>query len=153
MYAVLGLTALIIFFTSGLVYRRKQLTREHQQLHISVDELRHRIQHGQKFTILDLRHPLEILTAPQTIPGAVTIAPNEIDRRVIDISRNANIVLYCTCPNEETSLKAYRQLKDRGFRHLKVLTGGLPAWREAKLPLQDLYPELVDQTGKAAAAS
>ena len=152
MYLVIGAIVLLAAIV-GFVWRRRKLQQESELIHLSVSELNQRISRGNKLTIVDLRHPLDVLAAPQVIPGAVPISPQDVDKSTADISRNANVVLYCTCPNEESSLKAYRQMKDRGFRHLKVLTGGLPAWKRANLPLQDLYPELEQQVRQRANAS
>ena len=79
------------------------------------------------------------------IPGALPIKPDELDVQIGNIRRNSEIVLYCTCPNEEASLAAYHRLKERGFQQVKVLTGGLPAWKREHLPLEELYPELEQQ--------
>jgi rhodanese-related sulfurtransferase len=100
---------------------------------------------------VDLRHPLDVLASPQIIPGAIPIKPDELDSHLQNLPRNSEIVLYCTCPNDETSLSVYRQLQKHCFQNLKVLTGGLPAWKREKLQLQDLYPELEQQLRKQAA--
>jgi rhodanese-related sulfurtransferase len=44
-------------------------------------------------------------------------------------------VLYCTCPAEETSGRAARELRRRGFARARALLGGLDAWRGAGLPM------------------
>lgn len=137
----------------GFYIRRSGLKRERERLRLSVAELNERIKRKEKLTILDLRHPLDVLAAPQLIPAAIPVSPRDVKKCADEIPRDAQIVLYCTCPNEETSLNAYRQMKNCGFSHVKVLTGGLPAWKRANLPLQDLYPELEQQLRKRATQS
>ena len=137
----------------GLYSRQKSLEREQQGLRISVTELNDRIRRGEKLTVVDLRHPLDVLAAPQLVPGAMPVGPLDLETCISQIPKDAEVVLYCTCPNEETSLHAYRKMKECGFGHVKVLTGGLPAWKLAKLPLQDLYPELEQQVRSRAQAS
>jgi rhodanese-related sulfurtransferase len=138
---IIGVAVLLAVW--GIIYTRKQQAqRKREEIQISVEELNGLIKDGGDLTILDLRHPLEVLASPQVIPNAIPVPPAELDERILKISRNYAMVLYCTCPNDETSLKAYQQLKDRGFRRVKVLTGGLPAWKQKSLPLQDLYPDL-----------
>jgi rhodanese-related sulfurtransferase len=130
-------------------------SREKQRLlnsHIDVANLNAQISRGERLTIVDLRHPLEVLASPQVIPGAVHIDPAQIEDKSQAISRDAAVVLYCTCPNAETSMKALKQLQERGFRHVRALSGGLPEWKEAGLPLQELYPELQQQLRKHHAA-
>jgi rhodanese-related sulfurtransferase len=134
----------------GFYVRHGSLQREREGLRLSVTELNDRVSRNEKLTIVDLRHPLDVLAAPQLIPGAIPISPNDLENCIGDIPKGAEVVLYCTCPNEETSLHAYRKMKDCGFQHVKVLTGGLPAWKQAKMPLQDLYPELEQQVRRRA---
>src|SRR5438105_13918988 len=135
------------------VFLRKRSRSRHQEdIRISVAELNRRINQNNPPVVVDLRHPLDVLASPQIIPGAIPIKPDELDKHLDILPRNSEIVLYCTCPSEETSLSVYRQLQKRGFQRLKVLTGGLPAWKREKLQLQDLYPELEQQLRKRVAA-
>jgi rhodanese-related sulfurtransferase len=136
--------------TAGLVFpigmafllSRKDRNKQKEEAQISVEELNQRMVRHESLIILDLRHPLDVLAAPQLIPGAKPVNPDDIDAHLANIGRDSNVVLYCTCPNEETSLSVRRRLVERGFQHVKVLTGGLPAWKQGKLPLEELYPEL-----------
>ncbi len=145
-----GLAVLIgiaLFFRSN---DRNQLKAEAR---ISVEELNRRIAQHDSLIILDLRHPLDVLAAPQLISGAIPVKPDEIDAQVASIPRDAEVVLYCTCPNEETSLSVRGQLVKRGFQHVKVLSGGLPAWKREQLPLEPLYPELEKQLRQKTTAN
>jgi 3-mercaptopyruvate sulfurtransferase SseA len=45
-----------------------------------------------------------------------------------------------------------QQLVKRGFGHVRVLSGGLPAWKREQLPLEQLYPELEKQLRQKTAA-
>src|SRR5690349_16382536 len=131
-------------FLIGIAFfsRTKVRNQQKEEARISVEELNQRIARHDSLVILDLRHPLDVLAAPQLISGAIPVKPDEIDEQVATIPRDADIVLYCTCPNEETSLSVRGQLVKRGFQHVKVLSGGLPAWKREQLPLEQLYPEL-----------
>ena len=46
--------------------------------------------------IIDLRHPLDVLTDPRTLPGAVQISPEDLQKRNSEISRDGEVVLFCT---------------------------------------------------------
>jgi rhodanese-related sulfurtransferase len=149
----------IVALVLGLVFgigiavflRKRSRSRQKEDIRISVAELNRKINQNHPPVVVDLRHPLDVLASPQMIPGAIPIKPDELDKHLDILPRNSEIVLYCTCPSEETSLSVYRQLHKRGFQRLKVLTGGLPAWKREKLQLQDLYPELEQQLRKQAA--
>lgn len=143
----------VIAAALGFYFRRNALKREREGLRLSVLELSKRMARGDKLHIVDLRHPLDVLAAPQLIPGAMPVSPQDVEQSIAEIPREAEVVLYCTCPDEGSSLTAYRKMKDHGFRNVKVLTGGLPAWKQAKLPLQALYPELEQQVRQRASRS
>ncbi len=146
-------TGLAFLMGSAFFSRTKDRNQEKEEARISVEELNQRIARHDSLIILDLRHPLDVLAAPQLISGAIPVKPDEIDAHVGNIARDAEIVLYCTCPNEETSLSVRGQLVKRGFQHVKVLSGGLPAWKREQLPLEPLYPELENQLRQTTAGS
>ncbi len=64
--------------------------------------------------IIDLRHPLDVLTAPEVLPGALRIGPDELRMHRDEIPDDREIVLYCTCPSEETSAKVAMELRRLG---------------------------------------
>jgi rhodanese-related sulfurtransferase len=148
---VIAIIGVCVLFGTALFIRRYNREHQKEKMRISTAELNQRIVRHDPLVILDLRHPLDVLAAPQIIPGAIPVKPSELDEHLRNTDRHSEIVLYCTCPNEETSLTVYRQLLERGFQRVKVLTGGLPAWKREKLQLQDLYPELEQQVRKRAA--
>lgn len=153
MYIGLILLLAIVATGFGFYLRQRASDREEERSRLSIDELNRRIQRGEKMSIVDLRHPLDVLAAPQLIPGAIPISPQDFELRMSEIPKDAEVVLYCTCPDESSSLNAYRKMKNRGFTDVKVLTGGLPAWKKAHLPLQDLYPELEQMMRQRASRS
>ncbi len=63
---------------------------------ITPDELKHQLESGQTPVIIDLRHPLDVLTDPRTLPGALQISPEELESRHREIVRGGEIVLFCT---------------------------------------------------------
>jgi len=46
--------------------------------------------------IVDLRHPLELVPDPFTLPGAVHFSPDAITSRHHEIPRDRDVVLFCT---------------------------------------------------------
>jgi membrane protein DedA with SNARE-associated domain/rhodanese-related sulfurtransferase len=85
--------------------------------------------------IVDLRHPLDVLTEPLVLPGALRIGPDELRQRHALIPRDRDIILYCTCPSEETSAKVAMDLRRMGVRRVRPLRGGLQGWKDAGYPL------------------
>jgi rhodanese-related sulfurtransferase len=85
---------------------------------------------------VDLRHPLDILPDPRIVPGAVRIGPTELKERNSLIPRDRDIVVYCTCPSEETSAKIALDLRKMGILRVRPLRGGLQGWKDAGYPLE-----------------
>ena len=86
--------------------------------------------------IVDLRHPLDIMPDPRALPGAVQIGPQELKKRNKVIPRDRDVVLYCTCPSEETSAKVAMELRKMGVMRVRPLRGGLQGWKDAGYPLE-----------------
>jgi len=87
--------------------------------------------------IVDLRHPLDYLPDPRVLPGAVRIGPTELAARADRIPRDRDVILYCTCPSEETSAKVALQLHRLGITRVRPLRGGFDGWKNAGYPLYD----------------
>ncbi len=91
--------------------------------------------------IIDLRHPLDYLPDPRVLPGAVRIGPAELALLADQIPRDRDIILYCTCPSEETSAKVALQLHRLGITRVRPLRGGFDGWKQAGYPLLDYVEE------------
>ncbi len=65
-------------------------------LRISADELRRRIEAGEEFTIIDARNPRAWAEAADMAAGAIRVAPDDADHAIGRIPRNKPIVTYCT---------------------------------------------------------
>jgi len=91
--------------------------------------------------IVDLRHPLDYLPDPRVLPGALRIGPNELKAHSEIIPRDRDVILYCTCPSEETSAKLALQLHKMGVYRVRPLRGGFDGWKEAGYPLVDYVTE------------
>jgi rhodanese-related sulfurtransferase len=85
--------------------------------------------------IVDLRHPLDVMTDPLVLPGALRIGPDELKQRKEIIPTDRDIVLYCTCPSEETSAKVALELHRLGIKRVRPLRGGLQGWKDAGYPV------------------
>ena len=63
---------------------------------ITTDELKAMLDRGEPMTIIDLRHALDALPDPRTLPGALRMEPRELRRRQMEIPRDRGVILYCT---------------------------------------------------------
>ena len=41
--------------------------------------------------------------------------------------------MYCACPNEASAVKLAQRLRERGFKRVRPLLGGIDAWVAAGL--------------------
>jgi membrane protein DedA with SNARE-associated domain/rhodanese-related sulfurtransferase len=92
--------------------------------------------------IVDLRHPLDYLPDPRVLPGALRIGPNELTQHQEIIPRDRDVVLYCTCPSEETSAKVAMQLHRLGVYRVRPLRGGFDGWKALGFPLQEYIQDV-----------
>jgi 3-mercaptopyruvate sulfurtransferase SseA len=126
--------------------------REFRMARITPEELKEKLDAGQKVLIVDLHsHRGDARNhRHQSIPGAVCIDSRQLERRGLEprgleqrdsanqrapIPRDCEVVLYCTAPRELTSARVALQLRRRGFERVRPLAGGLEAWRERGFPL------------------
>jgi membrane protein DedA with SNARE-associated domain/rhodanese-related sulfurtransferase len=132
----------VLFVLAGLVlyllarwWRRREFIRQLRAERITVDGLRGLISEGHAPLILDAR-PKEIRRRDGIIPGALSAHPADIDPRVMTFSHDAEIVVYCACPNDVSAAVAAKHLKQAGFKNVRPLLGGIDAWVEAGQPLE-----------------
>jgi rhodanese-related sulfurtransferase len=69
------------------------------------------------------------------IQGSVRLEPNSLNQEAVTVPKDKEIVLYCTCVREATSVRVARILADKGYT-VSVIAGGLRAWKKAGLPME-----------------
>jgi rhodanese-related sulfurtransferase len=88
--------------------------------------------------IVDLRHPLELLPDPFTLPGALHISPEALASRHLEIPRDRDVVLFCTCPSEATAAKTAMTLMKLGVARVRPLRGGYDEWKRLGFPVVEV---------------
>ena len=76
--------------------QRFRALQEVRGARIEPGELRRLLDAGDAIAVVDMRHAVEIEADPETIPGALRLAPDELKRRHAEIPRDREIVLFCT---------------------------------------------------------
>jgi membrane protein DedA with SNARE-associated domain/rhodanese-related sulfurtransferase len=138
-----GMALVVLMVLGVLIYRvvkRRQFLVELRGLRLEPAQLMAMIADAEREGldrpfIVDLRHPLDVLTDPLVLPGALRVGPDELKQRKEIIPRDRDIVLYCTCPSEETSAKVALELRRMGIKRVRPLRGGLQGWKDAGYPL------------------
>ncbi len=99
----------------------------------TVDEIKRRLDHGDKFMLVDVREESEF--ANNHLPGAVHLGKGIIERdieaRVPD--PNTELVLYCG--GGYRSALAADNLTKMGYTNVISMDGGIREWREKNYPL------------------
>jgi rhodanese-related sulfurtransferase len=98
---------------------------------ITKETLKEQLDAGTPPVIVDVRlkYPYEHSTL--TLPGAVRLAPDDVD--TAELPKDRDVVVYDSDPDEIVSARAAATLIDRGYR-AAALKGGLPEWAAANLP-------------------
>src|SRR5438067_12358263 len=100
----------------------------------NVDEVKRRLDRGEKFTLVDVREESEF--AKDHLPGAVHLGKGVIERdveqKVPDIA--TPLVLYCG--GGFRSALAADNLQKMGYTNVISMDGGVRGWKDAGLPVQ-----------------
>jgi len=96
------------------------------------------IESGDTPVLLDVRTPTDFETSPLRLPGALRVEPDAVDKAdfTLDVAPEQMIVAYCTSPEEATSAVVANKLRERGFKRVRILKGGLGGWTNARLPVE-----------------
>lgn len=63
---------------------------------VTVDEVKARMDRGEKFTFVDTRNPTAWAEATTKLPGAIRIPADEIEEYLDEIPRGYTVITYCT---------------------------------------------------------
>jgi len=136
-FAVCALVAAVLTFIGFLYWKRQAPRRRIWSLRISPEELHSMMSSGHTPLIVDLRSPLDMLPDPRMIPGAIRLTQEEISLAAAALPNDPDIVLYCTCPRQESSITVALRLRNAGFTHVRLLSGGFEAWKQLGYELRD----------------
>lgn len=133
--------AALAMYVGWKYLKRRRFLRGLRIARITPDELHQQIGRGESIVVVDLRHPMEFESEPETIPGAVRMNAADLEEAIELIPRDREIVLFCSCPNEATAAHMAMRLRNLGITRIRPLAGGLAGWREHGFPLQALTRE------------
>ncbi|MFN8005827.1 MAG: molybdopterin-synthase adenylyltransferase MoeB [Terriglobia bacterium] len=102
---------------------------------ITPEELKARLDRGESPVILDVREPNEFQIC--RIPNSILIPLGQINARLDELDRNAEIVVHCKMGGR--SAKAAAQLRKHGFKNVKNMVGGISRWAEKVDPSMPRY--------------
>lgn len=121
----------LVYLVSKLV-RLRRLFRNYRTHRMTPGELKRRMEADEPLIVVDLRNDVERLEG--SIPGSLAAAYRDLDSLLPAIG-NKEVVFYCSCPDELTSVRAVLRLNRHGLTNLHALPGGFSGWRGLGLPV------------------
>lgn len=97
---------------------------------IGPDDLKHMLQSGEDFILIDVRERDE--QAKGTIPGAVNMPRGILEVNIDQITTDKDRKLVLYCGGGSRSALAALNLKKMGFKNTISLSGGYRGWRESE---------------------
>lgn len=129
----------------GMVHQPRPL-RNHAQAapevaFITAEELKTKMASNAPVTIVDVRSSEGYAASTTTIKGALHYKVRKLKYRLSyppfkDMPRDREIVTYCACPKDQSSISAAQVLQASGFTRVRVLQGGWNEWQKANGPVQ-----------------
>jgi rhodanese-related sulfurtransferase len=127
---------------TGIWIKRTRGRQEMEQHSITPEALHTLLAANKEVLLFDVRQPLDLLASYEIIPGAKRIPPREVLENPSLIPKEKDSIVYCTCPSDKTSRAILHRAIALHFLRIKVLKGGLAAWK-AKGYAVEPYNELI----------
>ena len=151
--AIPVLGALLAAYIGFKWWERQRLFKLLRMARISVDELWQLMQSGADPVVVDVRSGVSRRVEPRGIPGALPLEIERLGEQLRHLPSDREIVLYCTCPNEESAAHVAKLLMNLGYTRVRPLHGGLDAWVDAGYAVEDLAARGKGESKAAEAAA
>lgn len=99
----------------------------------TVDQVKARIDRGEKFLLIDVREESEY--AKDHLPNAIHLGKGVIERDIEERVPDPNTEMILYCGGGFRSALAADNLQKMGYTHVISMDGGIRGWREKKFPL------------------
>ena len=99
---------------------------------ISREELKSKLDRGDDFKLVMVLGDWAYQMAH--IPGSITFSSPE--EGLQELSKDEEIVVYCSNPTCIASIAAYNILVSKGYQHVRRYAGGIEDWQSAGLPIE-----------------
>ena len=108
---------------------------------ITAEELKTKFTGNQPMMIIDVRSSDGYANSNNTVKGALHFKLRKLKSRLTfppfkDLPKDREIITYCACPNDESSIAAAQILQASGFKRVRVLQGGWQGWLKANGPVE-----------------
>jgi rhodanese-related sulfurtransferase len=69
------------------------------------------------------------------IKDAISMPIGELEIRWKELPMGKDVIFYCSCPAEHTSVMAVNTSKEKGMNNTAAMVGGTDAWKNAGYPM------------------
>lgn len=128
--------SVLVLVASGIWIKRRSAKRLLDEHSITPDALHALLSSRQDVLIFDVRQPLDLLADSEIIPGATRLDPEKVIENPSLIPRESDSVVYCTCPSDKTARSVLHRALALKFFRVKLLKGGLEAWKAKGYPVE-----------------
>ena len=137
-YAKYWILALVVIGLAAIAARAQ--TDPAVQM-INAAELKPKFTGSQPMTIIDVRSSEGYANSNNTVKGALHFKLRKLKSRLTfppfkDLPKDREIITYCACPKDESSIAAAQILQASGFKRVRVLQGGWQGWLKANGPVE-----------------
>jgi membrane protein DedA with SNARE-associated domain/rhodanese-related sulfurtransferase len=147
-WGVVLLAAALAAFLVVKLWQRHALLRELRLSRISVPELKELVDLGRAPVIVDALAPAS-RQREGMIPGAIAVETLRLDSDAAVLPLDAEVIVYCACPNEASAARIAKQLIRMGCLRVRPLTGGIFAWKDAGLAVEPVPQAAVTELSRA----
>ena len=127
---------LVVLVAVGLWIKSRRSRRVLDEHTITPEGLHDLLEAKQEVLLFDVRQPLDLLADSEIIPGAKRLDPEKVIENPSLIPRERDTVVYCTCPSDRTARMILQKALASKFLRVKVLRGGLNAWKAKGYPVE-----------------
>lgn len=120
---------------ASVVFLPRLIKRLRAQPMLAVDELKRRLDAGEKLLLLDVRSAADFAGEKGHIASALNLPLEELAARQGELESRREQPVLLVCTTDRLSSKAAAQLAAAGFAKVQVVQGGMTAWRERGWPV------------------
>ena len=133
-----GLVSLVLLLAAAAVIEAQQPVAVNM---ITAEELKAKLANNEQVTVIDVRSSEGFANSSATLKGSLHYKLRRLKSRLNyaplkDMPRTREIVTYCACPQDQSSISAAQILQAAGFTRVKVLKGGWHEWLRVNGPVQ-----------------
>jgi rhodanese-related sulfurtransferase len=108
---------------------------------ITAEELKAKMANNESVTVVDVRSAEGFANSGTTVKGSIHFKLRKLKYRLQyppfkNLSKNSEIVTYCACSKDQSSIAAAQILQESGFTRVRVLQGGWSEWLRVGGPVQ-----------------